>query len=481
MDPRPLLSALLLCLTGACTPAEEVPETHPWITDAQGRALILHGANVDGSAKGSPDRMPVQDRATIERMAQDWGWNHARFLIFWDALEPSPGEYDSAYLDRVQERLDWFEQMGVYVVLDMHQDVYAARFCCDGAPEWAIRDDDEPFELQAMWFLNYFQPAVQRAFDNFWLYTDGDHADLQDHYGDAWATVAARFGSHPAVLGYDLMNEPHPGSMLDSVELLGGEANPDGTHPEFDQTRLQPFYQRMIDRIREVDNDSWVFFEPRYGAPGDGLPSYIGVLEDPRPEGARLAYYPHLYSVRLEASGVYNPDVDSTVPDWERHRETEAAEQNAPLLIGEWGLDQGTEGVELFVADVVTMADRLMAGWAYWDYRFGGWMPVDAEGNELPTMDLLVRAYPRAVAGTPTSFGTDPATGVFTLEFDAREDVTGPTEIHVPGRHFGADWEVVVSDPDGAWSSSWDADAEVLSVTVDPEQSSHRIEVRPGD
>lgn len=474
----------LLLLTGCvapespASPPEDAPRvTFPWITDDQNRVLILHGANIDGSAKSTPDHMPIQDRATIERMVTDWGWNHARFLIFWDGLEPTAGTIDSEYLDRIEGRLDWFADMGVHVVLDMHQDVYSARFCCDGAPEWAIRDDGLPFELQSSWFLNYFEPAVQRAFDNFWLYTDGDHPDLQDHYGDVWEAVAARFADHPAVIGYDLMNEPHAGSMSDVVELLGTE-NPGGTHPDFDRTRLQPFYQRLIDRIRTVDNDSWIFFEPRYGAPGDGLPSYLGVLTDPRPEGDRLVYYPHLYSVSVEASGAYVPATNSTVPDWEEARAAEVLAQNAALAIGEWGLSQAADGVDLFMGDVLAMADRLMAGWAYWDYRFGGWMPVDADGNELPTMDLLVRPYPRAVAGTPTSFGFDPDSGLFFLELDTRAEATGPTEIHVPGRHYAGGWDLAVSAPEGTWSQSWDADTEVLAVTIEAE-GSWRVELRP--
>lgn len=469
-------TAVALCLTTllACGPGEPERQSYPWITDDAGRVLILHGANIDGSAKGTADHMPAQDQATIERMVTDWGWNHARFLIFWDGLEPEPGVIDEAYLDLIEGRMDGFAEMGVHVVLDMHQDVYSEVFCCDGAPGWAVRDDGIPFELQDRWFLNYFEPAVERAFDNFWLYDDGEHADLQDHYGDAWVAVASRFADHPAVIGYDLMNEPSPGSMNDWTELLGTE-NPDGTHPTFDVERLQPFYQRLIDRIREVDADNWIFFEPRYGAPGDGLPSYLGVLTDPRPEGDRLAYYPHLYSVDLEASASYDAD-NQVVADWERNRVQELERRRTPLAIGEWGLSQGTDGVERFMADVVTMADRMMAGWAYWDYSFGGWMPVDADGVERPTMDLLVRAWPKAIAGTPTSFGFDPETGVFFVEFDSREGVTGATEIHLPTRHYPDGWTLEVSAE--AFSESWDAAGETLSVSIEA-TGSHRIEVRP--
>lgn len=108
-------------------------------------------------------------------------------------------------------RLDWFANHGVHVILDMHQDVYAARFCCDGAPEWGIEDDGLPFEQNPVWALNCFAPAVQAAFDNFFEYP-GEHSHLQDHFADAWAAVVPRFKDHPAVLGYDILNEPSPGS-----------------------------------------------------------------------------------------------------------------------------------------------------------------------------------------------------------------------------------------------------------------------------
>ena len=103
--------------------------------------------------------MPSITRDEVRMLAERWGFNLVRFLVFWDAVEPVPGQYDGAYLDRVEQRLDWFHEAGILVLLDMHQDVYARRFCCDGAPEWAIRDDGLPFELQGLQPV----PAVRRA------------------------------------------------------------------------------------------------------------------------------------------------------------------------------------------------------------------------------------------------------------------------------------------------------------------------------
>jgi endoglycosylceramidase len=118
----------------------------------------------------------------------------------------------------------------------MHQDVYSRYFCCDGAPEWAIRDDGLPFEQLPQWDLNYFTKAVMASFDNFWNYA-GPHSDLQDHYADAWAAVAERFKDHPAVIGYDLMNEPSPGSALDAAEF---SHNPPADRPPISIGRSSP-------------------------------------------------------------------------------------------------------------------------------------------------------------------------------------------------------------------------------------------------
>jgi hypothetical protein len=62
----------------------------------------------------------------------------------------------------------------------------------------------------------------------------------------------------------------------------------------------------------------------------------------------------------------------------------------------------------------------------------------------------------------------------------AETGVTGPTEIYVPSaRFFPQGFEVYTSDPDGAWSSTWDADREVLSIHTDPSQPLHAVTVTP--
>jgi len=358
-----------------------------FIRDEQGRALILHGLNVENGAKTDPLRIGETTREFVLHMRRAWGFNVSRHLIFWDAIEPEEGVYDEAYLDRLGERLDWYAEAGVFAVLDMHQDVYSAFFCCDGAPQWAVRTDGIPFEPQDVWWTNYFEPAVQRAFDNFWDY-EGSHADLQEAYIGAWLHVIERFHDHPAVLGYDLMNEPAEGSATTS---------------EFESGVLPAFYDRFIARIREIDSDAWIFYEPTAFIVNPGGPSDLGAVHDSREGEPRLVYAPHLYDPTVFLGGGYQGP--AAIENWEANRLTEIDERHpGPLVIGELG-----EGPPAYYQDVFAMADRLWSGWMRWSSD--AFFDAFSEGMEPEDIVDLVRVYPQRVAGDPIAYSYNARSG----------------------------------------------------------------------
>ncbi len=462
------------------------PDDARFVTDAQGRVLILHGANVSGSAKTSPDRMPDISEDEVHMLSHEWGFNYARYLLSWDGVEPQPGVYDETYFQGVEKRLDWLNAAGIHVMLDMHQDVWSVFTCGNGNPQWTVRNDGIPMEptCRSVWSFNYFQPAVTRVFDNFWAYTDGPDADLQDHFTAMWTAVAARFKDHPAVIGYDILNEPYPGSYFDKIEAATRRTVKDGApSAAFDVERFGPFYQRVIDAIRTVDSDHWIFFEPRFGAPANGSPSWIPRLDDPRSGTPRIVYIPHLYSGIAEATVDYAPWND-TVPSWERERTTDVARQGGPLVIGEFGFTWSMTNAPRYMLDVLDTADRMLAGWAWWAADPGpptGWSFYDRDTQSPnPNSDYLARPYPRAVAGTPTSIAFDHAKRTFELHFTDRKGVTGPTEIYLGAhRFYPGGFSVESNDPDGSWSSAFDAEGEVLSVSTPRDGGDHTIRILP--
>lgn len=448
-------------ITTACV--REKPEARKYVTDSEGRALILHGANVSSAAKSTPDHLPYQTEADIERMGYgDWGMNLSRFILQWQQVEPEPGVYDDAYLDAVAERVQWFADNGIWVVLDMHQDIYGPAVGGNGAPAWATRTDGIPsLPIGGPWWLQYLQPRVNRAFDHFWF-----DADLREHYVAMWRHVAQRFASTPNVLGYDLMNEPYPGSRQSG----------------FERDTLPAMYRDVIDGIREVDTDKWIWVEPRSFGVNQGLPSDLPKIEDPRDGEARIVYFPHLYTPEIDLAGKYTGD--TTFFDiWATNRTHEQERLDAPMLIGEFGLSWGMPGAREWLREALKVSDEIGGGWAYWSFETDSgpdnWGLISPTGEETPHVNELSRTYARAVAGYPESMQLDPDTNTYRITFK-ETGVTAPTEIFVPAaRHYPDGFRVTSSDPDGAWTQSWDPDRQIVTVTSDPSQPSHTITVEP--
>jgi endoglycosylceramidase len=283
------------------------PDRVPYLADAAGREVLLHGAAAVGmqdvaypDANGGPALFPVHPAAydgtcpkasplipqpplcevqasshafqqsTAPASGNDFaqmralGFDVVRLVLNWSQLEPTAGTYSSTYLDRVAQVVGWARQQGIYVILDMHQDQYsryilpaskstAPSGCspsggADGAPSWAVLDDGKPG--CALFGIDELNPAESAAFYNFWQNAripaargQSPGTGLQDHYIGALAALAHRFGDDPVVLGYELMNEPQPGSLGSTPAANGYTAS---------SQELYPFYKRAIEALTGV-------------------------------------------------------------------------------------------------------------------------------------------------------------------------------------------------------------------------------------
>lgn len=462
----------LATLAGACSdgtdPSASVPSSSTvaapadasFPVDAAGRQLVLHGVNVESSAKTrTAGYLPSSTPEQVAVAQRELGLNTVRFLIFWAAVEPQPGTYDEAYLDRVQGWLDGFASRHVRVILDMHQDLYSEQTGADGAPDWAVITDGLTYHPPAAgqpWYLGAADPATQAAYRNFWDPERG-HPELRQHYTSMWQHVAKRFRGHPAVVGYDLMNEPgFANGTLDQTLAIASTAEAG----QFHNPRLTEFFQENIDRIRQVDPDVWLFVEPTsllapFAYAGDLLP-----LTDPRPGPSHLGYAPHLYEPGLDGGSGYTDH--GYVSRWETHRVPEAAGIGGPLLIGEFGTSADQPGVDDFLHDVLSMADRNGASWTYWSFDPGSWSPL-ADGASTAIGGALTRVYPDAIAGTLDRFSFDPATATFRMGYHDRAGVTGTTDVIVPARLYPAGYDVALANADDRWEA--DPSSQLVRVT----------------
>ena len=439
--------------------------------DSDGRQVILSGINFI-SKEPTEKYMPSDGVETFKQFA-DWGFNCIRFGIIWDGLEPVPGQYNEDYLKEIDKRIEWATQNGLYVYLDMHQDLYSVRFA-DGAPAWATLDEGKEHISGPVWSDAYLiSPAVQTAFDNFWANAPApDGIGLQDHYANLWKHIAKRYANNPTVIGYDIMNEPFMGSAANQVMplMLGayaqilaeetGQAPPSPQELEamwadeasrlkaydlistsdkyskvadavyevsanFEKNSLMPMYQKVANAIREVDMNHILFFNHNYFV-NMGVAS---ALEATRlPDGSRdslVAYSAHGYDLVVDTKEVENPSYERVEFIFNRIAEG-GKRMGMPVLLGEWGALQGNS------PQMVKTAQHLVQQIEKHNFSNSYWAYYKNIGDFQYFQNAIVRPYPQAVSGSLISYHFDFNTGKFNMSW--REDATiqAPTVIYLP-------------------------------------------------
>lgn len=448
-------------------PPDMLPALHTdgrWIRDSFGRAAFLRGANYSHRSKQSPfTSWMTEAHAETQR---SWGFNAVRFLLQWEALEPEKGKFDEAYLDAVATAVEWYRKRDIYVILDMHQDLWARSFGGDGAPKWATIDDlVEPNVKLDPWGLTYFTTEVRANFTKLWK-----DAALQAEFASAWAKVVTRFKDTPGIAAYDLFNEPMPGDYLPGV---------------FEGAALQPFYAKLIDKVRAIDPARTIWVEPT-AMTGIGVPTFLKAFAQ-----GNLVYAPHWYDVAFQMKAGYTKWPSEA--GFALH-DTQARTMKTPWVLGEWGTFLSLPDSTKYFADHLALQDRwLLAGSLLWDFNpladeaetleKDTFTPIDGAGQEHPVVDLLVRVNPRFVAGTPKTIAWDATARTFTIGFAQSVDdkVTDyPTVLYIPeARHYVSGFAVASTDRPGKWSYAYDQAKGVLKVWSDPSTLYHEITVKP--
>lgn len=392
------------------------------IKDADGRTLVLHGLNTAGGAKHVEGHQPWITEADVNREYTDYGFNTVRYLVFWGAIEPQKGVFDTTYLAEVKKRVEWYTSRKMYVIIDMHQDVYGYGVGGNGAPEWACTQTKRQNVIpdKWAWWLQNLEPKVIKSYVQFFKYKK--RKELQDHYIQSYLKVVELFKDNPYVLGYDLMNEPHGGRIAKT--LLGG----------FERRQLGAFYKRIIPAIRAVDTTRYIFFEPRSFGVNFGMKSHLKKVSDVGTN--KLVYAPHCYMQFVDVGGDYNKRHRRSLKRWYKRRDKEVKKHGSGFLVGEFGLSPQKKGFDLYLCDIFAMGDARQASWTYWSSDPGGWGPLDAQRNPTPILSELVRAYPMATAGTLQSFNYNPAGKEFTMQFISDTTIKAPTMIAVPRSKF---------------------------------------------
>jgi len=459
-------AAGLLAAVGP-TPSGRGPWQERFITDSQGRALILYGLDTSEDAATSADGMPWIKQSDVSAEYNLLGTDFVRYLISWQQIEPEPGQFNLKYLAEVAQRVSWYQQQGYHVLLDMQQNMYGSALGGSGAPPWATDSGGLSATPQTPWDLTYTQPAVVHAFDEFWG-TRTDDPQYQQQYIATWVMVATYFAKNTAVVGYDLMNQPWGGSLQG---------------PAFEAGPLARFYQKAIDAIRTVDSAHWLFVEPEAVPTDWGLPSALPKLDDPRAGQPQIGYAPQLYPEPLDSEGSYTGSnsfvTDRELASWEIQVERTAERMDAPIVLGSWSANAPDPYAHLYIDKVQTLLDQMMIGEAYWSSDPGPGSAVwTSRGKPADLSTVIATAYPRAIAGQPVSFGYDKSTLDLNVQWTDKPGVTGSTDLYLPPSDFPGGGTITLNS---RYTSHWNPVTHILSITVPklPDGGVHDLDVVP--
>jgi endoglycosylceramidase len=380
-----------------------------WLTDSRGRVIITHGENVVMKVSPWSPAAIGFGEDDVKFLVKE-GFNTVRVGVEFAGVEPEPGVYDDAMLTRVKELVELLWRHHIRVLLDSHQDMYGPRYQGNGFPPWAYDDEGLP-NPQLGFPDNYFgNAALSRSFENFWADkpAPGDTVGVQDRFAAAWGHIAAFFANVPGVLGYEIMNEPFPGSEWSTC------SNPEGC-PLFDE-KLSAFYRRVNDTIRAADARTLVWYEPN-------VTFDFGANTHLTPLGPGSGFAFHDYCLPSEGEGC--PTHETTITNAEKF---DAASGDA-LLLDEWGSTNSVSDLET----MVSLADRYMLPWMEYEYCSCNEVgvplndaqtliddenkPPAGENLNIHTLEALVEPYPQLVAGTPSSWSFERSSRTFALHY----------------------------------------------------------------
>jgi hypothetical protein len=424
---------------GKCPPVNATTDKLNW------RQPPVCGVDA-GKGKWNQSTAPLalNDLAEIRAL----GFNTVRLAIGWASLEPEPGKVSTQYIDRIAQVVEWAAEQDIWVFIDLHQDGYSFFMpdlngggWNDGAPEFACPPlsayNDSSIISEAE--VKLVEKALGGPVPKSFFATEGFYQNrpptgfptmgigLQEHYIKAAAEVIKRFKGNPTVIGYEIQNEPMPGSQIDIYA--------------FSKYTLYPFYKRFIqavtgvrDGLPECDAEDPfpVCNKPPKECPKSAACAVpdLGVHDDkiylfepcvtrnsmdfsmqhftkPWTEYENLIFAPHQYTGVFTAGRGYNKsDPSCCQPPFNKSLDTawaEAKPMNASVMVTEWG--SGDSGGDMSnLEGTTTQQDLQFTSTTYWDWKqngCGAWPLYKCAAGKSQLR--LMTFSPMYVAFSPTS------------------------------------------------------------------------------
>lgn len=277
---------------GAARGSQSGHTTLPWlhtdrtqILDSSGREVILRGfGTLTNDSVDAPITYTLNDYKRMRALGADY---QSVRVMAYHLFGLDSQESDIKYIQRLDTMIALAKQVGMY-------SEFKLTFNADYA---AFRGIRAPYTWAAVW---------------------QNKNGAQDTIIAQWQKLWNHYKNEPAVIGYDLVNEPKEGAIQLPAD-------------QFESQYLAPFYQKGIDALHRIDAKHLVFIQPPYQPGTLDYAPFTAVVNR-----SNIVYAAHFYpNIR---NYVANSDFSTQAyqPTLQRFM-SEAKRQHAPLLIEEFG------------------------------------------------------------------------------------------------------------------------------------------------
>ncbi len=220
---------------------------------------------------------------------------------------------------RIDSVIKWCKEEGLYIILDMHD-----------APGGQTGDN------------------IDDSYGYPWLF---ESEESQQLFCEIWEKIANRYKDEPAILGYDLLNEPIATHFNNKEEI---------------NKHLVPVYKKGIESIRSVDKNHIILL-------GGAQWNSNFTMFDEKAIDSKMMYTCHRY---------WCDTLQTNLQDFVDFR----TKVNLPLYMGETG-----ENTDEWVGAFRRLMERNNMGWHFWPYKKMEKTSCMVRINKPANWDLIIQ------------------------------------------------------------------------------------------
>jgi hypothetical protein len=238
-------------------------------------------------------------------------------------IEDSPYCYSQTAFTYLDKALEWGKKYGLKIILDLH--------AAPGAQNHDWHGDSTDGKAR------------------FW-----DKVEYRERAVSLWEAIAERYREHPALAGYDAVNEP----------VLSQEQLP----------LLKSFYRSAIQRIKAIDPHHTIFIE------GNNWAQQIDFLQDILEDNVSVSihtYMPLSYTFNFRPFYTFPGKIDGEL--WSNNRIRKylapyrrfSERTGARIFVGEFGIKWrgGFYGEREWLDGILSIFDEYDFDYTYWTYK----------------------------------------------------------------------------------------------------------------